>query len=130
MAREWLRAAGYGAAVTLALSVIPFSPIAGGATAGFRREGSYRDGLAVGTLAGVVAAAPLVVLLVPALAVVGWLGIGVSPSSPAYDLFLALVAVLFLAYTVGLSAAGGLAGVWVRRHTDHELDPARWFGNL
>ncbi|MFC7195642.1 hypothetical protein ACFQL4_15095 [Halosimplex aquaticum] len=45
---------------------------------------------------------------------------------PAYGLFLGLVAALFLAYTVGLSAVGGAVGVWARRHTDWNLDPGRW----
>ena len=109
--------AGYGALLTLALSVIPFSPVAGGVASGFRSDGGYLRGLA---------ALPLAVLLVPALRVVSWLGVGISPSSPAYDVFLALVVGLFLAYTVGLSVVGGAVGVWARRHTAWNLDPARW----
>jgi len=119
--------AGYGALVTLVLSVIPFSPVAGGAVATGRREGSYLGGLGLGVLAGMFAAVPLALVLVPAIRVVAWLGVGVPPTDPAYGLFLALVASLFLAYTVGLSALGGLIGVWARRHTDWNLDPARWF---
>jgi len=118
--------AGYGALLTLALSVIPFSPVAGGVASGFRSDGGYLRGLATGLLAGVFAALPLAVLLVPALRVVSWLGVGISPSSPAYDVFLALVVGLFLAYTVGLSVVGGAVGVWARRHTAWNLDPARW----
>jgi len=118
--------AGYGALLTLALSVIPFSPVAGGAASAFRSGGGYLRGLAVGSFAGVLAALPLVVLLVPALRVVRWVGVGISPSSPTYDVFLALVVGLFLAYTVGLSVLGGAVGVWARRHTAWNLDPARW----
>ncbi|WP_164471667.1 DUF5518 domain-containing protein [Halosimplex salinum] len=118
--------AGYGAVVTLVLSVIPFSPIAGGAAAAARRGGGYLGGVGIGTLAGVFAAVPLALVLIPALRVVAWLGVGISPSSPAYGPFLAIVAMLFLAYTVGLSAVGGLVGVWTVRHTDRTLDPARW----
>jgi hypothetical protein len=58
----------------------------------------YAAGLGVGTLAGVVAAVPLG----------------------------ALVAGLFLAYTVGSSALGGLAGVGIERHTDWDLHESRW----
>lgn len=118
--------AGYGALVTLVLSIVPGSPLAGGAVAAARSGGGYLAGLGRGTLAGVFAAVPLALVLVPALRVVTWLGVGIGPASPAYDLYLALVAVFFLAYTVGLSAAGGLAGVWLARHTDWPLDPARW----
>lgn len=118
--------AGYGALVTLVLSVIPFSPVAGGAVAAARRDGGYLRGFGRGLLAGVVAAAPLALILIPAIRVVGWLGVGIAPSDPAYGLFLTLVAALFLAYTVGLSAIGGLLGVWTRRHTDWTLDPSQW----
>ncbi|WP_459195063.1 DUF5518 domain-containing protein [Halosimplex sp. J119] len=118
--------AGYGAIVTLALSVIPFSPLAGGAVAAYRSEGGYLDGVGLGLLAGVFAALPLALLLVPAIRAVAWLGVGVAPSSSAYPVFLALVAAMFLAYTVGLSTVGGAVGVWARRHTDWDLDPARW----
>ncbi|WP_415382653.1 DUF5518 domain-containing protein [Halosimplex sp. TS25] len=117
---------GYGALVTLALSVIPFSPVAGGAAAAFRGETGYLAGVGLGLLAGVVAVLPLALVLLPALRVVAWLGVGISPASTAYGLFLGLVAALFLAYTVGLSAVGGAVGVWVRRHTDWNLDPVRW----
>ncbi len=47
------------------------------------------------------------------------------PRLPLY-LFLALVFVFFLLYTVGLSAVGGLGGVWTRANTDWNLDPIRW----
>ncbi|ACV48707.1 MULTISPECIES: DUF5518 domain-containing protein [Halomicrobium] len=121
-----LRDAGWGAAVTVVLSVLPFSPVVGGAVASHRRGCRYATGVAVGLLSGVVAAIPLLALFVPTLLVVGWLGYGVPPSSPAYDLFLAIVFGLFGIYTVGLSGVGGLGGVWARLHTDWDLDPARW----
>ncbi|WP_276272251.1 DUF5518 domain-containing protein [Haloarcula litorea] len=124
--RETLVAAGWGALVTLVLSFVPFSSVIGGAVAADRDGGGYARGLWLGALAGVGAAVPLSVLFVPALAVAGLLGFGVAPSAPAYDLFLVLVGVFFLAYTVGLSAVGGLAGIWVGRHTDRSLDPSRW----
>ncbi len=116
-----------GAFVTVVLSVIPFSPVVGGAVAAVRYGRGYAAGLGVGTLAGVVAAVPLGALFVPVVWVVGYvLGLGVAPSSPTYGLFLALVAGFFLAYTVGGSALGGLAGVAVERHTDWDLDESRW----
>lgn len=116
-----------GAVVTLALSFLPFSSVAGGAVAAHRRDASYAAGFGVGALAGVVAAVPLAVLFVPAVGVAVWLGFGVAPSAPAFDLFLAIVAALFLAYTVGLSAVGGLLGAWTSANTDWDLDPVDWW---
>jgi hypothetical protein len=69
---------------------------------------------------------PLLALFVPALYIAGLLGFGISPSSPAYDVFLGLVFGFFLVYTVGISALGGLCGVWARSNTDWDLDPGRW----
>ncbi|MFC7018974.1 MULTISPECIES: DUF5518 domain-containing protein [Haloarcula] len=124
--REPLVDAGWGALVTLALSVVPFSTALGGAVAATRHGGGYGTGLALGTLAGIVAMVPLLVLFVPALFLAGQLGLGIPPGAPGYELFLALVAAFFLTYTVGLSALGGLGGAWAATHTDWDLDPARW----
>jgi len=114
-----------GAIVTLVLSVIPFSPVLGGAVAAVRYDHGYVAGLSVGALAGIAAAVPLAVLLVPVVWLVSYLGF-FAPSSPAYGVFVALVAGLFLAYTVGGSAVGGLAGVALDRHTDRDLGASRW----
>ena len=116
----------YGAAVTVLLSVIPFSPLAGGAVAAARYGRGYLLGSVVGTLAGILAAIPLGLLFVPAFGVANSLGIGIEPGAPAYDLFLTIVATLFVAYTVGLSALGGPLGVALGRHTDLQVDPASW----
>ena len=117
---------GVGALVTVALSFVPFSSVLGGAVAANGVDGGYLSGLKLGTSAGVLAAVPLLALFVPALAVVRWLGFGIPASSSAYDLFLALVFLLFLLYTVGLSALGGLVGVRIRERTSWDLDPSRW----
>lgn len=125
--RETLVDAGWGALVTLVLSFLPFSSLVGGAVAASRDGGGYLRGLWLGLLAGVGAMVPLLALFVPALTIVGRLGFGIPPSSPAYGLFLTLVGVFFLAYTVGLSALGGLGGAWAGRHRDWNLDPGRWW---
>ena len=124
--RESVTNAGVGALVTVALSFIPFSSMAGGAVAAANHGGSYRTGLWLGTLAGACAMVPLLALFIPALYIAGLLGFGIAPGAPGYDLFLALVFGFFLLYTVGLSALGGLAGVWVSAHTDWQLDADRW----
>lgn len=121
-----VRDAGWGAAVTIVLSMLPFSPVVGGAVASHRQEGRYVAGFGLGVLSGFIAAIPLLALFVPAIWVAGLLGFGMSPSSPAYGLFLAIVFGLFGLYTLGLSALGGVGGVWTRRHTGWNLDPARW----
>lgn len=125
LARDGLAfAAGYGALVTVGLSFVPFSSLLGGAVAAVRYDRGYGRGLAVGVLAGVGAAIPLGALFVPALWIARWLGFGIDPTAPAYPLFLAIVGALFLLYTVGLSALGGVAGVWADANTDLPLDPA------
>jgi len=124
--RETFVDAGLGALVTLALSIVPFSSVVGGAAAAYRHGGGYRSGLWLGTLAGVAAMVPLLGLFVPSLFVAGLLGFGIPPSSPGYLVFLTLVFAFFLVYTVGLSAVGGLGGTWARVHTEWNLDPVRW----
>jgi len=124
--RETLVDAGWGALVTLVLSIFPFSSVLGGAVAASRHGGGYRSGLWLGTLAGVAAMVPLLALFVPSLFIAGLLGFGIPPSAPGYRVFIALVFAFFLAYTVGLSALGGLGGAWARANTDWDLDPARW----
>ena len=124
--RETFVDAGWGALVTLALSILPFSSVVGGAVAAHRQDGSYVRGLWLGTLAGVAAMVPLLALFIPSLYIAGLLGFGIPPSSPGYGIFLALVFAFFLLYTVGLSALGGLGGTWAGRNTDWNLDPARW----
>jgi len=114
-----------GAIVTVVLSVIPFSPVVGGAVASIRYDRGYLAGFGVGILAGVVAALPLAALVVPAVWLVARLGF-VAPSSPAFGVFLAILGGLFVAYTVGGSAFGGVVGVAVERHTGWEVDGDRW----
>ena len=123
MVRRALVDATVGAGVTLALSFLPLSSLAGGATAAYRDGGGYARALGLGALSGVAAGVPLLALFAPALWIAGRLGFGIPPSSPAYDLFLAISFALFAVYTVGLSAVGGLAGTWLRRHTSLDLDP-------
>ncbi len=118
--------AAAGAAVTLALSVLPFSSLVGGASAAYRDGGGYAHSLLVGGLSGVVVGVPLLALFAPALWLAGWLGFGIPPDAPAYDLFLAIAFALFACYTVGLSAVSGLAGAAIRHHTGVDLDPASY----
>lgn len=124
--RETFVDAGWGAIVTLSLSVIPFSSVVGGAVAANRHGGGYASGAWLGLLSGIAAMVPLLGLFIPSLYIAGLLGFGIPPSSPGYGIFLALVFGFFLAYTVGLSAVGGLGGAWARHNTEWNLDPTRW----
>lgn len=118
--------AAIGAGVTVVASVIPFSSILGGAVASYRAESGWIGGLGVGTVAGVFAAVPLLALFVPSLAIAIILGFGIGPGQAGFGLFLAIAFGLFLVYTIGLSAVGGVVGVGIRRHTAWNLDPGRF----
>ncbi|MFB6308869.1 MAG: DUF5518 domain-containing protein [Haloarculaceae archaeon] len=121
--------AGVGAAVTLllTLSPLPFTPLAGGAVASYRRRCGWLAGAGAGLLSGIVVSIPLLVLFVPIFAIVTWLGFGIQPESPAFELYVGLVFAIFFAYTVGLSLLGGIGGVYAHRYTDWNLDPGRFF---
>jgi hypothetical protein len=99
-----------GAAATVLLGFVPFSPVLGGALAGYLHG---RDGLSVGTVAGVIAAIPAALLLLLVLGIVGFGTIVADQLSAAFffaGLFFVSVLIL-LVYVVGLSALGGLVGV-------------------
>jgi len=113
-----------GAAVTVLTVYVPFSPVLGGATAGYLQGGDLREGALTGALSGLLAGVPLG-LLVTLGAV---LSVIVPPAGSAAELFLiALAATLVAAsfYTVALSVIGGVVGAYVvqERRRDR-LDPA------
>jgi hypothetical protein len=101
-----------GAVVTVLTSVVPLSPVLGGAAAAYLRTADRSTGARVGAFAGLIAAVPVVVLfafLVGGFAVVASeLALGAVTGI----VVLALVFALFVAvlYTVGLSALGGYLG--------------------
>lgn len=100
-----------GAVVSVLLSFLPFSPALGGAVAGYLEE---TDGLRVGAISGLFASLPLfgVVVLLGGVAIaLGFADFAVG----GFLLFvLGVVAVLFVvAYSVVLSAIGGLIGVYL-----------------
>ena len=100
-----------GAAVTIVLlAFIPFSPLVGGAVAGYLHQ---RDGVMIGTLAGVFALLPAFFLF--GIIGIGALGIGlVAPLASGIAILILLFAFMFiLAYVLGLSAAGGAIGVYL-----------------
>ncbi|QSG12761.1 putative membrane protein [Halapricum desulfuricans] len=110
-----------GAVVTVLASFIPFSPVLGGAVAGYLQKEDSSTALKVGALSGAIAA-------IPFLFVVALLG-SVLPFLPAFfdgpgafaGIFVVFAIFAILAsvvYTVGLSAIGGYLGWYLESETD------------
>lgn len=111
--RSTLLNAVIGAAATVVLTVLPFSPVLGGAVAGYLERGDYREGATVGALSGVIAAIPMALfatVLLTLFTIVptagGRMGVGLF-----FGFMFLVVGLFFLLYTVGLSALGGVLGV-------------------
>jgi hypothetical protein len=97
-----------GAVTTVMTSFVPFSPILGGAVAGYVQRGERRDGATVGALSGLAVGLPVTVLF-------GFLVAGLATVSLEFALVggvLLLIALLVsVLSTVALSALGGYLGV-------------------
>jgi hypothetical protein len=101
-----------GGIVAVVLSFIPLSPIIGGAAAGYLEGGEERDGLVVGTIAGVIALIPFVLFgMLAAALLIAPGGIRLLPLLAVFLFFGAI-------YTVGLSALGGVVGIYVKNEFD------------
>ncbi|MFB6188622.1 MAG: DUF5518 domain-containing protein [Halapricum sp.] len=109
-----------GGVVTVVVSAIPFSPVLGGAVSGYLQGTTRTDGARVGAYAGLVAAAPIVVLF--AFFLIGFailaseLGFVAPMLLGIVGLFVGLL--LAVAYLVGLSALGGYLGVALGERDD------------
>lgn len=95
-----------GAVVTVVTSFVPFSPVLGGAVAGYLER---ERGLRVGAISGALASLPLA-LFVLVMAVFVPVGMGGALRMLAFMLVVVLFAAL---YVVGLSAVGGWVGVYL-----------------
>lgn len=96
-----------GAVVTVLVSFVPFSPIVGGAVAGYLEGG---DGVRVGAISGLIAVIPLFFLAFTFLAIVGIVAIDVA----VFLVFVGLFVFAFVVtYTVALSALGGFLGEYL-----------------
>ncbi|WP_276259404.1 DUF5518 domain-containing protein [Haloglomus litoreum] len=102
-----------GAVTSAVFGFVPFSPVLGGAVAGYLQRGDRDVGLRVGGLSGLLAALPVVVVLL--FVFVGLVaGATGSEALPVVAVAAAVtaVALLFaLLFSVGLGAAGGLLAV-------------------
>lgn len=107
-----------GAVVSIVLSFLMFSPIIGGAVAGFLEGPDGRDGTVAGALSGAIVFLPFAAVVFFVLGVVGFgFGVGAAPIEGfAVVLFLfGFVAAVTLVGTVGLSALGGYLGAYLAR---------------
>lgn len=83
------------------LSFVPFAPVLGGGIAGYLTNGTLREGLTAGAIAGFVVFIPVTLVLFFLLYLLGFGGV------PAAVGVLGIVAVSFVAlYTLGLGALG------------------------
>ncbi len=105
-----------GAVVTVVTAFLPFSPVLGGAVAAYLEGGDRDRGLKTGAVSGVFASLPLALVVLAVLFFVPFL-FALDPSGVAgigalFVVFIVLVVVgLVAAYTVGLSALGGVLAI-------------------
>lgn len=109
-----------GAVVTIVLSFTTISPVLGGGVAGYLQRGDRSEGVRIGAISGAIAALPFLVLfflfggfILPGTMMGDGMGI-----PGGFVLFLFVMLVFALAWTVGLSALGGYLGVYVATETD------------
>lgn len=104
-----------GAAVTVVLSFTGFSPLIGGGVAGYLQRGTRTGGAKVGAIAGALAFLPFVFLVVVALGFFTMVGTGVGMPGGFELLVISFILLpLVFLWNVGLGAAGGYLGVYVR----------------
>jgi len=113
-----------GAVVTVVtVSVLPFSPLVGGAVSGYLEGGDAQDALKVGAISGFLALIPVVLLLmfIGNVLLIFFIGGGASASALLGGLgfvFFLLVFVTGLLYVVLLSAVGGWVGLYLKQELD------------
>ncbi|MEZ3166722.1 DUF5518 domain-containing protein [Halorubrum ejinorense] len=106
-----------GAVATAVLSFTGISPLLGGALAGYLQGSDTGDGLRVGAISGAIASIPVVGLLLLVLFFLPFLGLFGFPleagiAAGSVVVFGAVIVIGGVAYTVGLSALGGLIGAY------------------
>ena len=107
-----------GAVATAVLSFTGISPLLGGALAGYLEGSDTSDGPRVGAVSGAIASIPVVGLLLIVLLLLPFLGFFGFPleagiAAGGVVVFGAIIVIGGVAYTVALSALGGLIGAYV-----------------
>lgn len=106
-----------GAVVTVVLSFTGFSPLLGGAVAGYLQRESRTSGAKVGALSGVFAFIPFLLFMFLFFGVFfgGMMGGGMGiPGGPELIVILFIMFPMFLLWNVGLGAVGGYLATYLR----------------
>lgn len=120
-----------GAVITVVtVSLLPFSPICGGAVSGYLQGGDSQDGLKVGALSGLLALVPVLVVLAFVGNILLILFAGTSGGFPGVAgslgfLFLSMVMAVGILYIVLLSAVGGWVGQYLKTELDGNTPPSQ-----
>jgi|GEM_PF-263150 len=118
-----------GAVVTVVTAFLPFSPVLGGAVAAYLEGGDRDRGLKTGAVSGIIASVPLALVVLVVLFFIPF-AFALDPSGAAgvgalIVVFIVVIAVgLVAAYTVGLSALGGVLAIALLEQDRQESDPA------
>lgn len=99
-----------GALVTVVLAPTGFSPILGGALAGYLQRNGPGDGARVGAVSGLVASLPVLLVFILFAGALPFFPLRIAAVS---FVFVLLFAVFVVGYTVALSAVGGYLGGYV-----------------
>jgi len=108
--------AGIGAVVTIVTSFLPFSPILGGAVAGYLQGGTRNEGAKIGGISGALSLLPM--LFFGFIIVLLFFGAAPAEGGIIFGFMLLFVGAAAVAYTIGLGALGGYIGVYVLEETD------------
>jgi len=102
-----------GAVVTIVLSATGFSPILGGAVAGYLQRESRTSGAKVGALSGALSFLPFLLFgfFFFGIFLGGAMGV---PGGPELFIILFFITPVFLLWSVGLGALGGYLVVYLR----------------
>lgn len=113
---EVLRSTGtnavIGAVASIVLGFVPFSPVLGGAVSGYLEHGGRGANLKVGGFSGVLAALPVVLVLVFVFGglIIGTVGANGSSALALFGVVLVVALLFSVLFTAALGALGGFIG--------------------
>ena len=104
-----------GAVVTVVTSFVPFSPVLGGAVAGYLQRGDNEEGATVGAISGSFVAIPLAILGTLFAAIVTIVPEGGGAGVGLFALVFLTILLVSSVYSVAFSALGGVLGAYLAR---------------
>lgn len=107
-----------GAVVSVVLSPLQFSPVIGGAVAGYLQGSDSDEGVRVGALSGLFTAIPFLLIIGTVMTFfLGGMGMMYGPTHllDAAPIFLVVLVLLGFAFIIALSALGGFLGAYLKR---------------